>query len=376
MQQELKNFLDKNSDRILARISAEELAEIKQVIGNLTNEIVAANSEEKLRLLSLKFGVLQNSILHLAAKFGDEADVKKLLAEAPSDQFVNLRNDDFFTPLHFAAAGGHIAVARVLLAAAADKNAQVSERKRRWSPIHYAAQYGHAEMVEFLVKEGVDKETKTGFGLTPLLVGAEFGHANVVQVMLNLGADKNAQTVPDNQRMTALHYAVIGNFLDVATLLLNARINKETETTFGLTALEFAAKNNLAEMVTLLMSFGAGKWASALKIAQESEAVDVVNQIKFYQKTVAKIFHTTGLEEATPSLIKAIEQYNANNLGEEKIVLDGGVAFNAFGILALSHEVGLFKKVTKTFVEFAEANGSVELAGGLKKLNALVGAKH
>lgn len=374
MQQEIKNFLDKNAERILARITAEEIVEIKNTISGFVGEIAAAQSqEEKLELLNLRFGISQSTILHLAAKFGDEANVKKLLLEANHEQYVNVRNDDYFTPLHFSAINGQLAATQVLIASGADVNAQASEKKRKWMPIHYAAQFGHVEVIEALIKAGVDKEVKTGFGLTPLVVGAEFGHAKVVQFMLSLGVDKNVQTIDDNHKMTALHYAVIGNFSDVAILLLNARIALEKETTFGLTALEFAAKNNLFEMVTLLLTYGAKKWGSALQIAQESKNEDVVKQIKQFQKAKANLFTGSGLEKVSANLASTVAQFNISNLGEVKIILDDGVAFNAYGILSLTHQFGLFTKVTKTFLDFAEENGSRELVSGLKKLNAMIG---
>lgn len=372
MQQELKNFLDKNSERMLIRISAEEILEIKKAIADFTAEIVAAQTAEvKAELIDCRFGISRNTTLHLAAKFGDEASVRKLLADASASQQVDARNEDYFTPLHFAATNGHLAVTQALLAAGADKNAQASERKRRWVPIHYAAQFGHVDVMKALLDAGVDKETKTGFGLTPLLVGAEFGHVAVVQLMLSLNADKNAQTISDNHKMTALHYAVVGNFIDVAVLLLNAKINKEIETTFGLTALEFAAKNNLVEMVVLLMNYGAAKWEHALVVAQENKSEDVIKQIKKYQKVKASLFSAAGLDKVSANLSAAIKQFNATNLGETKILLEDGVTFNSYGILSLTHQLGLFKKVTKSFVEFAEGNGGGELSAGLKRLAAM-----
>jgi len=307
----------------------------------------------------------------LAAKFGCEEIVKKLLAETSSQQ-VDACNEDGYTPLHLAAINGNLTVTQVLLAAGANKNAQASEKKRRWMPIHYAAQFGHVEIIKALINAGVDKEVKTGFGLTPLIVGAEFGHASVVQLMLSFNADKNVQTISDNHKMTALHYAVVGNFVDVAVLLLNAKINKEAEMTSGMTALEFAAKNSLAAMVVLLMSYGAGKVERALVVAQQNKSDDAVRKIKKYQKVKASLFNPAGLDNVSSNLLAAIKQFNADNLGEAKILLEDGVTFNAYGILSLTQQFGLFKKVTKTFAEFVEENGGGELNTNLKRLAAMV----
>ena len=358
----------------MAKISAEEIIQTKKLIADFANEIAAAQGdEENLKVLNTRFGIVHNTILHLAAKFGDELVVKKILNDAQNDQYVNVKNDDGFTPLHFAATNGNLAATQVLIAAGADVNAQASERKRRWTPIHYAAQFGHVAVIEALIKAGVNKEICTGFGLSPLVVGAEFGHVKVVEFMLSIGAEKNVQTIADNHKMTALHYAAVGNFVDVAIALLNAKIDKERETAFGLTALEFAAKNNLSEMVVLLMNYGAEKWNDALKIAQENKCEETVRQIKKYQKVKTSLFSGAGLDKASPALIAGVKQFNDTNLGEMKIILEDGVAFNAYGILSVTQPFGFFKKVEKKLVDFVDENGSAELARGLKRLAVMVG---
>jgi ankyrin repeat protein len=371
MQQELRDLLDKNSERMLNRISAEESVEIKKAIAVHISEIEAASTPEAKRdLLDIKFGPSLNNILHLAAKFGDEDAVKRILAL--SDEFyVNVGNIDNFIALHFAAIGGYIEMVKALITAGCDQNAKASEKRRRWTPAHFAAKNNHVEVLEAFIKYGVDKEIKTGFGLTPLVVGAEFGHLKIVEYMLSIGAEKNVQTTEENHKMTALHYAVIGGFKDVVLLLLNAKVDREKETTFGMTAFEFAAKNNLVEMTSLLMTYGSSRSNKALKIAQENKSEDVVKQIIKYQKAKANLFSTKWLSEKGSELSNIVKSYELVNLGEAKIILEDGVVLNAFGIVSLTHEIGLFKKVTKTFQEFLNENGQEELARLLSNLKGL-----
>ncbi len=375
MQPELKNFLDKNSERTLFRISQDELLQVKNAVSLYVDEISSAqNVERKQSLMNLRFGVSGNSILHLAAKFGDDRDVEKAL-EQSLDNYVSLCNLDGFTPMHFAAINGHLNIVKLLIAAGADRNAKASEKKRNWTPIHYAAQFDHVKVVKLLIDAGVNKEIKTGFGLTPLIVAAEFGSVETLKFLLSVGADVNAQTVVDNHKMSALHYAAIGNFTKSATILLNAGIDKDKETDFGFTALDFAAKNNLSEMVVLLMNYGADKWEESLKIAQENNSDDAAKQIKKYQKIKLKLFNSAGLRVSAPSLIEGLKQYDAENLGEIKILLDGGVAFNAFGILSLSHQVGLFNKERRSFLSFALENEATDLAKELKRLTSVIASR-
>lgn len=59
-----------------------------------------------------------DTLLHLAAFRGNEADVRDLVSLGAA---VNARGDFGMTPLHHAAVAGHIAVAEALLALGADR---------------------------------------------------------------------------------------------------------------------------------------------------------------------------------------------------------------------------------------------------------------
>lgn len=376
MKPELKNLLDRNSERTLSRISQDEVLQVKAAIAEFVGMIeISQNNPEAQSLMDVRFGVAHNTILHLAAKFGEEKSVEKIIAKSEKINgfdIVNLVNDERFSPLHFAAIQGDLKIVKVLIAAGAEKNAAVSEKRRNWTAIHFAAQFNHVEVVKFLVEIGVNTEIKTGFGLTPLVVAAEFGSNQVLEFLLSVRASKNVQTIDENHKMTALHYAAIGDFNKTAAILLNAGIDKDKETDRGFTALDFAAKNNLAEMVVLLMSYGVDGWEKSLRIAQENKSQDAINQIKKYQKSKAKLFNLGDLSKIERSVLAALKSFNMNNLGEAKVILEGGVAFNAFGIVSLSHVFGLFSKEKKPFISFIIQNGLTELERELKRLIALI----
>ena len=375
--EQIKEILDKNSDRILVRVTAIEAVEIKDAILAFVSEVEGSDLETKHSLLNFKFGQTHNSILHLAAKFGDSIQLEKILKIAAEidPNYCDIRNDNAYTPLHYAAQNGNISVVRTLIVAGAYKNPPASASYRRWVPAHYAAQFGHLEVLKALMEAGVDKEIKTSFNLTPLMIGAEFGHAAIVEYMLSIGAEKNGQTTEDNHKMTALHYAAVKNFKDVASALLKAGINKDKETTFGLTALEFAAKSNHDEMVEILLSWGADKMDAALKIAEANKSANAIVVIKKYQKIRNNFFITSWVEEKSSDLVRKLKEYNRENLDEMKLIFPDGVKFNAYGILNLNKEVGLFKKVNKSLVEFLEESGVDNLSGELRDLEKLVGSK-
>jgi ankyrin repeat protein len=375
--EQIKEILDKNSDRMLTRVTAMETIEIKAAIAAFVSEIEGSDLEIKQSLLDFKFGQTHSSVLHLAAKFGDSIQLEKILKIAAEidPNYRDIRNDNAYTPLHYAAQNGNIAVVRALLVAGADKNPAASASYRRWVPAHYAAQFGHLEVLKTLIEMGVDKEVKTSFCLTPLMIGAEFGHIAIVEYMLSLGAEKNGQTTEDNHKMTALHYAAVKNFKDVALALLKAGIDKDKETTFGLTALEFAAKSNHDEMVGILLAWGADKMDAALKIAEENKSANAIVVIKKYQKIRNNFFTASWVEEKASDLVRKLKEYNRENLGEMKLIFPDGVKLNAYGILNLNKEVGLFKKVNKSLVAFLEESGVDNLSGALHDLEKLVGSK-
>ncbi len=60
-----------------------------------------------------------DTLLHLAAFRGNEADVRDLISLGA---VVNARGDLGMTALHYAAIGGHVAVAECLLALGADRS--------------------------------------------------------------------------------------------------------------------------------------------------------------------------------------------------------------------------------------------------------------
>ena len=368
--QEHLDLLEKNSDKKLNKISAEEIAQTKKIIADMVGEIESLqDAEEKKVFLEFKFGVLQNNILHLAAKFFDDVSVTKILQIAGNDKnYLDSRNHGFFTPLHIAAQSGAVAVVKILLDAGCDKNPQASQENRGWVPIHYASQFGYVEIAQFLIESGVDKETKTGFGLTPLVIAAEFGQAKLVEFLLKIGADKNVQTIEDNHRMNALHYAAIGNHIDVLLLLLDAGIDVNKETDQSLNTLEMAAKINHAKICFILLSWGAQKMEEALKIAKQVKAEEVVKEIELYVKAKKNLFDAKWLKNFAPNLILILEKFDKNNLGEAKIIISPEVSFNAYGILALKQSFGLIKKTEKTLLQFAEENKIADLAEALRKI--------
>ena len=86
--------------------------------------------------------------LHDAAKEGDLAKVKSLIAEG-SD--VNVKTGTGTIPLHFAADRGHKELVELLISKGADVNATNSSNE---TPLGYAYYNNHKDVAELLINHG------------------------------------------------------------------------------------------------------------------------------------------------------------------------------------------------------------------------------
>lgn len=93
-------------------------------------------------------------------------------------------------------------------------------------------------------------------GFTPLGLAAYFGHAGVVQVLLDSGADIDARS-RNNLGVAALHSALAGGFIDVATLLVERGADVSAQTAEGWTPLHYCADIGDQEFAMLLIARGA-----------------------------------------------------------------------------------------------------------------------
>lgn len=424
MNSELKLITDQIaeiSQKALAKNGAtnsqQELTKVRELIANyvtiLTGKIPAEGVKD---LLSDP----QNNILHIAAKFGADAQLLAVLQFVvnldlsnsgfgktsdgrDAKYYANLRDHNHFTPLHHAAKNGWSEAVKVLLEYGAETAPKAAPKDRAWVPMHYAAKGGHLDVIKVLLAARADKEVKTSFGLTPLVVAAEFGHLNVLQFLLEQKAERNVKTTTENYSMTALHYAAVGGFADVTIALIKAGIDKEIKTTSGLTALHFAVSVAAVDVINILLSSGANtkvvddsghdllsfavlkgkkdsvatllKWGigdlnDALKLAEANSSREIISQLEVYQEAIKGLFALKNLPDDMTSTLKS---FTKENLVEDKIILKGGASFNGYGIVFVRREVGLFGKIKVSLVEAANKAGNDSLADDLVRLEKLAG---
>ncbi|KAF5638968.1 ankyrin repeat [Fusarium tjaetaba] len=196
------------------------------------------------------------SRLHIAAYFGLENIVQKLLSTCPQ---ADLTDDDNRTPLSYAAEQGFETVIELLIENGADKDSQgTSEVQHEGrTPLSFAAEKGHEAAVRTLINQKacihLASNTLFGGGWTPLSYSIRCGHTAVVRLLLESGAKLEY----DNSGRTALSHAAEKGHKDIIILLLQKRADPDLRMTcseeFGRTALSFAAQKGHQDISQLLL---------------------------------------------------------------------------------------------------------------------------
>jgi len=206
-----------------------------------------------------------------AVKAGDLAVVQRL-ARVPAS--VNAAEADGTTALHWAVRADDAAMVRVLLRAGA--NARVANRYGV-TPLSLAALNRSATVVNALLEAGADPNVRLAEDQTILMTAARAGSPEVLRLLIDRGADVHARERVAGE--TALMWAALENQAGAVTLLVSrgARVDdRSSETTFprlrfgdgivarptvlprgGWTPLMYAARQNAIDAARALADAGA-----------------------------------------------------------------------------------------------------------------------
>ena len=160
-----------------------------------------------------------------------------------------------------------IDVMKVLLCNGADVN---SRDKSNETVMNKAINYGHSSIVRLLCQHNADVNLQGECGVTPLILAAEYDRVEITKILLETGANVNTISYymrissrkrcicGDGNPCSALFVATIHRHLSIAKLLLrDKRINVNSRTKNGLTALIMAVVTRQIELVQLLIQKGA-----------------------------------------------------------------------------------------------------------------------
>uniref|UniRef100_A0A673A7F6 Ankyrin repeat and SOCS box containing 14b n=1 Tax=Sphaeramia orbicularis TaxID=375764 RepID=A0A673A7F6_9TELE len=155
-----------------------------------------------------------------------------------------------------AAASGNPDIISLLLDHGADPNLPLYSGHL---PIHRVAYHGHVLALEHLIPVTTPEAVKES-GMSPLHSAAAGGHAHCVEMLLRAGFDPNFMLHPrvrrgyDDERRSALYFAVSNNDLQCTRLLLEAgaMVNQDP-----INCLQVALRQGNYEMINTLLKFGA-----------------------------------------------------------------------------------------------------------------------
>ena len=186
--------------------------------------------------------------LQYAAKGGDTDIISLIHTHLPN---IESKTGEGLTPLMVAAFTGKLHAVKWFL----EKGATVAcENKRGWNMLHLAAESGDTDIISLIHTHLPNIESKTGEGLTPLMVAAFCGKLHAVKWFLEKGA---TVTSVGSKRWNVLHFAAQGGDPDTIDLILTHLPDIESKTADGKTPLIIAVLHGKLQGVKCLLERGA-----------------------------------------------------------------------------------------------------------------------
>ncbi|KAF8391800.1 hypothetical protein HHK36_022034 [Tetracentron sinense] len=217
--------------------------------------------EENPNLLLGVTSILENTVLHLAAKLGREDLVKEVCEQCES--LLAMTNSKGNTALHIAARDGHLSIVKFLV----DKSISVStsidvenqtnnilriQNEGKNTVLHEALRYRHSEVAKVLADKDPELwRVANEAGESPLYLAVKGGLTEIVRQVLK---SSHPYAHGGTNRLTALHATIIWGHYGIAKLLVEKKPGLIIEQDiYGRTALHYAASYDRKGKARLLL---------------------------------------------------------------------------------------------------------------------------
>ncbi|MEJ2317473.1 MAG: ankyrin repeat domain-containing protein [Gammaproteobacteria bacterium] len=211
-----------------------------------------------------------------AAMAGHTAVVEQLIKHGA---VIDLADNWGATPLMYAVKSGNLAVAGLLIKSGANVNRPLD--KSLMSPLMMAAFRGDNAMIKLLLDNKADIEQTNSASETALMMAINRQRIESVKLLLKRGAD--VLRPRSSLGNSVLHYAAMGDSVELVQALLAQEARMDTQNAYGLTPAMVASARGKAGIVGLLIDAGAdidlagnpGR-NTALSVAAGNDHVDII----------------------------------------------------------------------------------------------------
>mmetsp|Transcript_25575 Transcript_25575/g.59080 ORF Transcript_25575/g.59080 Transcript_25575/m.59080 type:complete len:797 (-) Transcript_25575:8-2398(-) len=244
------------------------------------------------------------------------------------------------TPLVTASRRGHVSVLyRLLMEPGIEVNAVTQDDHNQLqngqSALHWACTAGHPAVTRALLGDlRTEREAMTHLGFTPLMLAAQLDHVDVVKIFLQARTDVNlALNVHGRVRTTALTLAIAaGNTATVRALLESGqiRINEQFCHIHAAqcSALDLAVVHKRSSLVRMLLKFSADpdladeRGVRALQRAVSGNAAEIVMILLLFGADAADVFTPVRRLQVlgdAPKLKSLLASSEAQSAGSDRV---------------------------------------------------------
>lgn len=193
--------------------------------------------------------------IHIATGMGATRWLQKTLKQNKNLVHCHQNKYSTTTPLHWAVIYNQLACANILLDHGADCNAA---NHCGLIPFAYIDSDQKLPMAQFLLEHGTKVNTTTPQGLSLLHLAIEMRAPLVAKLLLNQSdLNVNAQTT---DKKTPLHFAARQNMVDIITLLIKEGAHQRSEDSLRCIPLHDAIMNNATQAALVLLQKGSPAW--------------------------------------------------------------------------------------------------------------------
>lgn len=156
---------------------------------------------------------------------------------------------------------------------------------------HLVVIYRRPDILHLLITAGADVNARQESGLTPLHFAAIGGFGDMITILLENGRARI--DIADKAGMMPLHYAAVGDRANVIELLVMRGARPESRECLGLTPLGCAVRHGKVDAVRKLLALGV--WVDA-KDSKGRTSLHLAADLDFYEIAVMLIAAGAGKE--------------------------------------------------------------------------------